>query len=308
MKVITQFQEPFLQPVNEPLLEDRGISLWIRREDLIHQEISGNKWWKLSLNLQHIIGLDPVPTLLTFGGAYSNHLYATAAACSELGIECIGIVRGEIQQPLNPTLAFATEKGMKLVPVTRSAYRDKELLIQQFEKDFSGLYVLPEGGTNELAVRSCIQMVNGRMQKMDIICVPVGTGGTMAGIVAGMESNGSVLGFSALKGNFLTEEVDQWLQKVFPDESFTNWTITSDYHHGGYGKITDELIGFIEQFYIRHGILLDPVYTGKMMFGIYDMIRRDMIPAGSSICAIHTGGLQGWNGVRERYGIDPISF
>ncbi len=308
MKVITQFQEPFLQPVNEPLLEDRGISLWIRREDLIHQEISGNKWWKLSLNLQHIIGLDPVPTLLTFGGAYSNHLYATAAACSELGIECIGIVRGEIQQPLNPTLAFATEKGMKLVPVTRSAYRDKELLIQQFEKDFSGLYVLPEGGTNELAVRSCIQMVNGRMQKMDIICVPVGTGGTMAGIVAGMESNGSVLGFSALKGNFLTEEVDQWLQKVFPDESLTNWTITSDYHHGGYGKITDELIGFIEQFYIRHGILLDPVYTGKMMFGIYDMIRRDMIPAGSSICAIHTGGLQGWNGVRERYGIDPISF
>ncbi len=308
MKVITQFQEPFLQPVNEPLLEDRGISLWIRREDLIHQEISGNKWWKLSLNLQHIIGLDPVPTLLTFGGAYSNHLYATAAACSELGIECIGIVRGEIQQPLNPTLAFATEKGMKLVPVTRSAYRDKELLIQQFEKDFSGLYVLPEGGTNELAVRSCIQMVNGRMQKMDIICVPVGTGGTMAGIVAGMESNGSVLGFSALKGNFLTEEVNQWLQKVFPDESFTNWTITSDYHHGGYGKITDELIGFIEQFYIRHGILLDPVYTGKMMFGIYDMIRRDMIPAGSSICAIHTGGLQGWNGVRERYGIDPISF
>ncbi|MCA6078675.1 1-aminocyclopropane-1-carboxylate deaminase/D-cysteine desulfhydrase [Fulvivirga sedimenti] len=308
MNVITRFQESFLQRISEPLLGDREISLWIRREDLIHPEISGNKWWKLSGNLQEILDKSSSPTLLTFGGAYSNHLYATASACAELGIPCIGIVRGEIPEPRNATLTFASDKGMELVSVSRSEYRNNAQISEKYQRIIPNLYVVPEGGTNEAAVLSCTAIVDDRMKEMNYVCVPAGTGGTMAGIIGGMENHGVVLGFSALKGDFLSEEVNGLLKKAFPERDLKHWRMITDYHHGGYARISDELIAFIQSFYGAHGILLDPVYTGKMMFGIYDMIRRDLFPAGSSICAIHTGGLQGWNGIRERYGIDPTSF
>lgn len=272
------------------IFEQFDIRLLIKREDQNHRFVSGNKWWKLKYNL-----LDAVKsqhkTVLTFGGAYSNHIYATAAAAQELGLTSIGIIRGEETLPLNPTLSFAKASGMKLHYVSREVYRNKTTssFIEQLHDQFGEFCLIPEGGTNELAVKGCTEFgkLLNEEADFDYLCVPVGTGGTIAGIINGVSESKKILGFPALKGAaFLEDEIKKYTSKK-------NWHLVYDYHFGGYAKITKELMEFMDQFEKQFNVPLDPIYTAKMMFGIIDLIKKKFFESGSTILVIHTGGLQG---------------
>lgn len=281
-------------PIQELRLGNSKVRVLVKREDQNHPHVSGNKWWKLKHNLEAALA-GGYNTVLTFGGAFSNHLYATAAAARELGLKSIGIVRGEEVEPLNPTLAFARSQGMRLEFVSRDAYRQKNEseFIKQLQQRFANFYLMPEGGTNPLAVKGCEELGKwlSREAMFDVITLPVGTGGTLAGLVNSLPGK-SVLGFSSLKsGSFLKEEVRKYLSR-----DATDWAIVEDFHFGGYGKITEELKSFIVHFEKEHGIPLDPVYTGKMMFGLVQMIKGGKFADGTTILALHTGGLQGRKG------------
>lgn len=274
------------------VLAESGVRILIKREDLNHVYASGNKWWKLKYNLEEAtrIGHD---TILTFGGAYSNHIYATAAAAKEIGLKSIGIIRGEEVNALNHTLAFAQSCGMNLHFISREEYRNKTTddFIQQLQNKFGDFYLIPEGGTNGLAVKGVAEFGTALINEVDFdyFCLPVGTGGTMSGLVRGMNGSKNILGFSVLKGGrFLNHEVKKWV-----GSSFDNWSIVEDYHFGGYAKTTDELIKFISEFEKQHQLPLDQVYSAKMMFGILDLIQKGYFKRGSTILALHTGGLQG---------------
>ncbi len=279
--------------VELPVLEAHNVTLWVKREDLLFPNLSGNKYRKLKYNLE-AAAASGHKTLMTFGGAFSNHLHATAAAGKPYGFKTIGLVRGEElgEKPLNPTLAQARKWGMKLIFISREEYRLKadpdyvRTLIQQY----GPAYVLPEGGTNELAVRGCSEILVQADQEFTHICCPVGTGGTLAGLSRSAQPGQRVLGYPALKAPELRKELESWI-------SGENWELVSDYHFGGYGKINMELIGFINDFKVETGIPLDPVYTGKMLFGILADVRRGRLSAGSRVLAIHTGGLQGIAGM-----------
>ncbi|MTI41062.1 1-aminocyclopropane-1-carboxylate deaminase/D-cysteine desulfhydrase [Fulvivirga lutimaris] len=293
--MLTIYKEPFIQEIQEELFKDKGLRVFIKREDQIHPTVSGNKWRKLKYNLQEAKnqGHD---TLLTFGGAYSNHIYATAAAAKEGGFKSIGIIRGDelADKPLNKTLSFAREQGMQLVFVDRQTYGQKEdeSFLESLELKHGEFYMLPEGGTNNLAIKGCEEILNDEDKQYDVVCCSVGTGGTISGIIASTNSTQQILGFSALKGDFLKNEVQKLLEN-YSSEEFTNWSINIDYHFGGYAKTNSELLTFINDFERRHQIPLDQVYTGKMMYGIYDLVRKDLFKPGLNILAIHTGGLQG---------------
>jgi 1-aminocyclopropane-1-carboxylate deaminase len=275
-----------------PLLKERKVRLLVKREDLNHPFVSGNKWWKLKYNLEESIGLGQ-HTLLTFGGAYSNHIFATAAAGKELGLKTIGIIRGEETLPLNHTLAFAESCGMQLHYVTREAYRKKTEpeFIEQLRNQFGDFYLIPEGGTNDLAIRGCAEFAALLSQEIefDYLCLPVGTGGTMAGIIQGIDPSKKVVGFSSLKGGaFLVEEIKKM---VFPETN--NWSINTDYHFGGYGKGINALKGFIMEIGANHQLPLDVVYTSKMFYGTIDLITKNFFKERSTIVVLHTGGMQG---------------
>lgn len=276
--------------LNHPILQKAGIKLFIKREDLNHPFISGNKWWKLKYNLEAAIQLDH-KTILTFGGAYSNHIYASAAACRELGLKSIGIIRGEETLPLNPTLSFAKECGMELHYVSREAYRKKneEVFIQNLKDQFGDFYMIPEGGTNKLAMKGAKEFAQSLAKEVefDYLCLPVGTGGTIAGMIEGLDKSKQVLGFASLKGGeFLEDEIRTYTEK-------TNFKLLHDYHFGGYAKMTQSLTDFTNQFEKDHSIQLDPVYTSKMMFGVFDLIGKGFFNKNSTVMILHTGGLQG---------------
>ncbi|MCP2045701.1 1-aminocyclopropane-1-carboxylate deaminase/D-cysteine desulfhydrase [Pontibacter sp. HSC-36F09] len=293
-----------LHQLHSPLWEEQGIALWVKREDLLHPTISGNKWRKLKYNLQEAKRLQH-DTLLTFGGAYSNHIAAVAAAGQEFGFKTIGIIRGEEHLPLNPTLTFATSAGMELHYISREAYRQKADLVYlaQLAEQFGNPYIIPEGGTNALAVKGCTEIVSDIAIDFDYICCASGTGGTIAGIIAGLRGERQVLGFPALKGGeFLKEEIDQLIDR-YNGQHYDNWQLITDYHFGGYAKVKPELLDFMRSFQQEHQLPLEPVYTGKMFFGLIDLIRKGYFPKGSRIVAVHTGGLQGNAGFQERLGI-----
>jgi 1-aminocyclopropane-1-carboxylate deaminase len=274
-----------------PFTFSQGIELYLKREDLLHPSISGNKFRKLKYNLIEA-RQQGLHMLLTFGGAYSNHIAAVAAAGYECGFQTIGIIRGEelinkIQD--NPTLKLAQANGMQLHFVSRSDYRRKSEtdFIEQLKQQFGEFYLLPEGGTNALAVQGCTEILTeDDRQFFDMVCCVVGTGGTIAGVINSSRDEQKILGFPALKGDFLSEEIKQWTTR-------TNWDLYLDYHFGGYAKTTPELLQFIEYFQAETNIEIEPIYTGKMLFGIFDLIERGYFPANSKILAIHTGGLQG---------------
>jgi 1-aminocyclopropane-1-carboxylate deaminase/D-cysteine desulfhydrase-like pyridoxal-dependent ACC family enzyme len=299
--MLTFHQKPSLQKIEAPWIP-MGTELFIKREDFIHPQVSGNKWRKLVYNLERA-SLEGSETLVTFGGAFSNHIYATAAAARETGMKSVGIIRGESSAASNETLSFAYEMGMRFIFVDRVSYRDKPAIIEKWKNTWHKAYILPEGGTNSLAIQGCREIVDSELLSMNIITVPVGTGGTMAGILAAMPVSSLVMGFSALKGDFLKEDVAQLLASN-QIENQASWEIITDAHEGGYGKISEELIAFIRQFKKEQDILLDPIYTGKMMLGIKRKMESGYFPTGSRICAIHTGGIQGWGGVGQRFGID----
>ncbi|OIV42100.1 1-aminocyclopropane-1-carboxylate deaminase/D-cysteine desulfhydrase [Flavobacterium johnsoniae] len=270
------------------------ISLTIKREDLIHPFVSGNKFRKLKYNLLQAKA-ENKETLLTFGGAFSNHITAAAYAGKEQGFKTIGVIRGDelfdkIEE--NPTLKFAQENGMQFEFVSREDYRLKNdpAFVEKLKEKFGDFYLVPEGGTNELAVKGCEEILTAEDSVFNYVCCAVGTGGTISGLINNSLPNQKILGFPALKGDFLTDEI-----RIFAKKD--NWNLISDYHFGGYGKINLELIEFINTFFEETKVPLDPIYTGKMVFGVIDLIGRNYFPAHSKILLIHTGGLQGIEGM-----------
>ena len=283
------------EPIKWALAERYGIEVVIKREDLLHNEVSGNKFRKLKYNLIKA-KKDKYDTLLTYGGAFSNHIAATAAAGKLFGFKTIGIIRGDelgvnLEKTLayNPTLKLAHKYGMQFKFVRRTNYRLKgtDSFSNNLKNEFGDFYELPEGGTNNLAIKGCEEILKPKDVNFDYICVAVGTGGTIAGIINTSNQKQKILGFSALKGNFLNKNVSMLCNPK------NNWKIITDYHFGGYAKVSKEFITFINEFKLETGIALDAVYTGKMVYGLADLIRKQYFTRGSKILVIHTGGLQG---------------
>jgi 1-aminocyclopropane-1-carboxylate deaminase len=278
-----------LEELADDRLSSRSVRLYLKRDDLIHPEIPGNKWRKVKYNLAAAAqsGND---TLLTFGGAYSNHIRATAAVGHFFGFSTIGIIRGEEHLPLNPTLAYAAERGMRLCYLDRETYRSKHSshVISELRDRFGAFYLLPEGGSNAAALRGAAEICEEIPVDFDTVCCSCGTGGTLAGIAAGIGPGRHALGFAALKGgSFLIADV-QRLQGEYGTRT-TNWSIELDYHFGGFARRTGELDRFIVDFRERHGLQLEWVYVAKMMYGLFAMVEAGRIAPGSSVVAVVTG-------------------
>ncbi|WP_232662997.1 1-aminocyclopropane-1-carboxylate deaminase/D-cysteine desulfhydrase [Pseudonocardia sp. TRM90224] len=276
-----------LQEVRDERL--RGVRLLVKRDDLIGTDLSGNKWRKLA----HLITdaqRSGASTLLTFGGAYSNHIRAVAAAGREFGFRTIGVVRGE-ERPTNASLDRAIELGMQLHYVSRTEYRQKHdpAFLTDLRERFGSVYVVPEGGSTPFAIPGCAALVSEIDQPFDLICCPVGTGGTLAGLAAGLGSGQRARGFSVLRGvTSLGADVGA-LQAAAVGSVLQNWDIDHRFHFGGFAKRTPELVAFADDFAERHGIELEMVYVAKMLFGIFACIADDEIRRGTTVVAVITG-------------------
>lgn len=290
-----------IQQIHFSEIRDKEISLFIKREDELHPFISGNKYRKLKYNLVEA-STQKYKTLLTFGGAYSNHIAATAAAGFQHNFKTIGIIRGnELANNLaevlkdNPTLKFASEHKMQFHFVSRSDYRNKTTseFIAKLKDKFGDFYLVPEGGTNNLAVKGCEEILAEADKQYNVICCAVGTGGTISGLINSSKNHQNIIGFPALKGDFIQNEIKKYVL------NYKNWSLNTEYHFGGYAKVSEELITFINKFKSETQIPLDPIYTGKMMFGIVDLIKKEYFKKGTKILAIHTGGLQGIEGMNS---------
>lgn len=279
--------------INSEVLVSKNIALSVKREYLIHPYISGNKWRKLKYNIDFFKN-NNFDGILTFGGVFSNHIFATAAAGKFFGFKTKGIIRGENVD--NKTLHFAKNIcNMDLQFVDRQVYRD--LTNNYLENstsiiDAKNYYILPEGGTNDLAIKGCSEILNAQdFSTFSHICTCVGTGGTVAGIIQASDNQANIIGFSALKGINWQSEIEHLLRNTNASH-YSNWVINSDYAFGGYAKKTVELEKFIHDFEMAHSIPLEFVYTAKMFYGIFDLIQKDFFKPGSHILAIHTGGLR----------------
>lgn len=298
----------FTQEIQFKSFKSNEVDVHIRREDLVHPTISGNKWHKLRYNLANAKKRGN-ETLLTFGGAYSNHIEATAIAGKEFGFKTIGVIRGEETLPLNSTLQKAIECGMQLEYVSRTEYRDKHTwdYTEHLRERFGSFYLVPEGGSNFYAINGCMEILKESDSVYDYICCPLGTGGTASGIALSLKPHQKLLGFPALKGGeFLLDEMKRFINMVTNDEESTQDVLDRvelihDYHFGGYAKTSKELISFLQQFNKEHDIKWDLIYNGKMAYGVFDMIEKGYFPKGSKILLIHTGGLQGIAGFEERF-------
>ncbi|WP_300024274.1 1-aminocyclopropane-1-carboxylate deaminase/D-cysteine desulfhydrase [uncultured Maribacter sp.] len=284
------------QLIEHPLLVEKQVTLVLKREDLLHPFISGNKYRKLKYNLL-AAKAENQHTILTFGGAYSNHIAATAYAAKEKGFKAIGVIRGEELEnswQTNNTLKKAYDDGMRFKFISRSDYREKESaeFIEALRKEYGNFYLVPEGGTNSLAIKGCEEIITKEDKEFDVVCSSVGTGGTVAGLIKSSFVHQKVFGFSTLKGDFLRNEIEQLVDNE-------RWQLVTKYHFGGYAKTSKELIEFINLFKDITSISLDPIYTGKMIFGLFDMIKHDTFAVGTKIIAIHTGGLQGIAGMNS---------
>ena len=285
------------QEISLPILKEKNIRLFVKRLDKVHAFVSGNKWFKLRYSLIEAKKLG-YKTLLTFGGAYSNHIVATAFAAKENGFQSVGIIRGEQHLPLNHTLYFARENGMELHYVNRSDYRLKSTakFFDKLKYQFGDFYFLPEGGTNELAIKGAEEIL-GANDTQDYVCCSIGTGGTIAGIINASNDKQTIIGFPAIKGfSKLEKDIKSYVDKE-------NYKFINAYTGRGYAKVTKELVKFINDFYLLHNIPLDAIYTGKMMMGVLDLVSKDYFPKGSAILALHTGSLQGNKGISERLGV-----
>jgi 1-aminocyclopropane-1-carboxylate deaminase len=281
-------------PIVEIPIESK-VRLFIKREDLTHPEISGNKYWKMFYNVKKYLEKEVSERkIITFGGAFSNHIAAASALGNEFGIETLGIIRGnelEDSWQENPTLFSAHQNGMSFRFVTRETYRYKERLMAELQEEFPESLVVPEGGTNENAVEGIQYMLTDETKDFDYICSAVGTGGTVSGLSKFAQPHQKIIGFKAVKDNSLENRIKNLSKK-------DNFTLV-DASDGGFGKITDENVRFINEFYQYFGIVLEPVYTGKMLRKIFEMIADNYFPANSKILAFHTGGLQGIVGANE---------
>lgn len=282
-------------PISE-LADERlarfGVRLHLKRDDLIHPEITGNKWRKLKYNLA-AAREQGHRTLLTFGGAYSSHIRAVAAAGHYFGFATIGVIRGEEHLPLNPTLAYATDRGMRLHYMDRTSYRAKrdKQVVDRLRCELGDFYLVPEGGSNALALRGCAELPAEIPFAFDHICCAIGTGGTLAGIALGLADGQRAIGFSALKGGaFLADEIRR-LQAEYGQVT-GNWSVEAGYHFGGYARRDSELDDFIRDFEERHAIALEWVYVAKMLYGMFALVRSGQVAPGSDIVAVITGSGQ----------------
>ncbi len=295
-----QFSASTLTRLVDPLLQQQRIELWVKRDDLLHPIISGNKWRKLKFILDHAFQLNTVK-IVSMGGAYSNHLHALAYAGKRLRLETAAFIRGERPKKFSPTLRDIQDWGMELRFISRSDYRD--LRNYKEHDSLPGLkgdeYWLPEGGATALALQGVGEMVDEIRIAYDVLCVPCGTGATLAGLIAAASDSTRILGIAALKGaGFLYDDVrnllsGKWESSESDASERLDWQINLDYHFGGFGKSTPQLRAFISHFEKRHNIILEPVYSGKMLFALFDLIRQGYFESGQKIVALHTGGLQG---------------
>ncbi|WP_260839389.1 1-aminocyclopropane-1-carboxylate deaminase/D-cysteine desulfhydrase [Methylomonas koyamae] len=293
----TQLQPSPLTRVDDPIVSGRGIQLWLKRDDLLHPVVSGNKWRKLKYSLNDALyrGAD---TVLSMGGAYSNHLHALAFAGRVLGLNTVGYIRGERPPELNPTLQDLVAWGMELRFLSRQHYR--QLRAFRTPDSLPGLkpgeYWLPEGGALDLALQGVAESVAEIDIGFDTLAVACGTGTTLAGLIGATPAGTELIGVAALKGGeFLIEDIQSLLDAAGAANDAA-WRILTDYHCGGFAKTTPQLLDFIVDFQNRHAIELEPVYTGKLLYALYDLIARGYFPAGHRIVAMHTGGLQGKRG------------
>ena len=294
-----------LQSVEHEAFSQRGLLLLVKRDDLLHPHVSGNKWRKLKHNLLEARRLG-LTRLVTFGGAYSNHLAAVAAAGMEFGFSTLGVVSGEEKIVVNPTLGFAKECGMDLRFTSRANLRNlsETELLQLLKIEPTGTFILPQGGANCLALPGCREIVAETEAQLghppDFFITACGTGATLAGIVSGLTGQSQALGISVLKGDFLQKEVEKLLAAC-GEKPNTTWQILDDFHFGGYAKFTPELIDFINDFKQKTGIPLDPIYTGKAMFATCELAKQGFFPEGASLVFVHTGGIQGIAGFNQRF-------
>jgi len=316
------FFPPPLQQINSEVARDAGVNLYVLRLDLMHPWVNGNKWFKLKYNLLEAKEKN-FTTLLTFGGAYSNHIYATAAAGNLFGFRTIGVIRGEQRLPLNPTLSFAVQQGMQLVYLNRQTYRQHNTpaLEEYLQQRFGEVFIIPEGGSNLNGVRGCTEIVGDAMPTVvtelcrsagyayafDHICVACGTATTLAGIALSLNHKQRAIAFPVLKnGSFLAQEIESLLTNYLasglpsPYTSPADWELVCDYHFGGYAKVNEELLLFSQQFREEHGVPLDYVYTAKMFYGVMDLLKQGFFCKGDSLLLVHTGGLQGNIGMEQR--------
>jgi 1-aminocyclopropane-1-carboxylate deaminase len=292
-----QIFDSFKSTINQSLDLFLGHKIVIKREDLIHPRVSGNKFRKLKYIFQEIKEKE-VSALLTFGGAFSNHLAATAYAGKNNGVHTIGIVRGdEWERKINEsaTLNYCVTQGMELHCVSRDIYTQKEQapIVSKLMNKMLGLRIIPEGGTEPLAVKGCLEILESEDHDFDVICSSVGTGGTLAGLVNSSNYNQNLIGFNALNNTEIVQTIEELTNK-------NNWFMENGYTFGGYAKIKPNLISFMNDFYQQYKIPLDPIYTGKMVFGIFDLIKKNKWPWGKKILIIHTGGLQGLQGMNTQ--------
>ncbi len=292
-----------IQKIEDEQLDNQAVTLYVKREDLIGENLTGNKYRKLIFNIQ-FLKENSYDSVVTYGGAFSNHIHAVAAAGKLLNFNTIGIIRGEEPKKWSPTLQFAKASGMQLHFVDRQSYTAKNVHLEFNASEKN--YLIPEGGTNGLAIKGCQDIVNETLQQIkepiDHWMVCCGTGGTAAGMISAMlEEDAHLTAFQILKGKGMMEHINQLL-KENNYKHFGNWNVNDTYHFGGYAKWNNDLITFMNDFKQQHDIALDPIYTGKMMYGIFDMIEKGAFQKGSTIVAIHTGGLQGVEGFNMRFG------
>ncbi len=262
----------------------------LKRDELIHPDVPGNKWRKLKYNIATARELG-FETLLTFGGAYSNHIRATAAVGLYCGFNTIGVIRGEEHLPLNSSLRYAVSRGMRITYLARSAYRAKtsDAVVEALHQEFGNFYLIPEGGSNADAVRGCAELPTELDESVDVVFCAVGTGGTLAGVAAGVRPDQLVIGVPVLKGGVFLEDEIVGLQEQVYGARAGSWRLECDYHFGGYAKRTPELDEFIDDFEARHGLRLDWVYEAKMMYALFDQVARDAFPRGTTIVALISG-------------------
>ena len=297
-----------LERINIADFTQRGITLYVKRDDLIHAEVSGNKWRKLKFNAESCL-TKKKKGILTFGGAYSNHLLATASACSSLGLESIGIVRGEeLNENSNGTLKNCAGLGMRLIFVSRAKYelRHEKAFIEAKGIEFPNFLILPEGGANYLGMIGCQELISEIKIEFDAIFVAQGTATTSCGVAMGLNANQEIHVVPALKGYQSIDEMDRLLIESGIDEEWRNQILDkvivhSDYHFGGYGRYTHELLLFIKEFNEKHGLKLDPIYTGKTMFALVAKLKEEVYN-NKTVVFIHTGGLQGVSSIEEKSG------
>ncbi len=295
--------------LEHPLFVKHGLTVKIKRDDLIHPIISGNKWRKLVNNI-HFAKQHNYRGIVSFGGSYSNHIHALAYACQQHQLQSIGIIRGESHHQNNYTLSWASHWGMQLNFVDRKTYRQRreETFLSNLQHQYPNYFIVPEGGSNSLALTGVAELVGELKQQSqyDTLMLPVGSGGTLAGII-GADRQHQLLGIAVLKqGDFLTGQVNELLAEHKPIQQ--NWRILTEFHRGGYGKFSADDSTKLLAFNRQVGVTFEPIYSGKMVLALMDLIESNYFPSKHTIMLLHTGGLQSLAGLAEQNKINAADW